>query len=101
MREGLAWRECLPDSVTTVRFETLCSEPETELRRLMRECGLREDGRFVEYGKRVLHPLPSRPAFEPHAAVAGPFRETLRALGYSDGTGAAGAASTTGVSPRV
>jgi len=101
MREGLAWRERLPEAVTTVRFETLCAEPEAELRRLARECGLREDGRFIDYGKRVLRPLPARAAFEPHPAVARAFRETLRALGYPDGDGAAGPGTTPASSPPV
>jgi hypothetical protein len=73
----------MPNSLFTLKFEHLMANPTNVLKELVEFCELPPDPKLIEYGSRVLTPLPPRERFEVDEAIRAPFEETLRAFGYS------------------
>ena len=83
MAKGLELAQEMPDCVLTVKYESLVANPTDVLQKLEAFCELPPDPKLIEYGARVLSPLPPRERFEVDEAIREPFEDTLRALGYS------------------
>jgi hypothetical protein len=83
MAKGLELAQVMPNSLFTLKFEHLMANPTNVLKELVEFCELPPDPKLIEYGSRVLTPLPPRERFEVDEAIRAPFEETLRAFGYS------------------
>ena len=83
MREGLRQAERYPQSVHTIRYESLVANPRRELSELMDFCELPQDKTFLSFAERKLVPAPPKDgALVLHPTIQGPFDEAARTLGY-------------------
>lgn len=83
MREGLSLLESGSDSIYTVRFEELTSNPDDVLSKLCDFCDLHLDTTFLEYARNTLHPIPPREQFDLHHSIAPIFHDTMAKLEYN------------------
>lgn len=82
MREGLEQERRFPDAVVRVAYEDLLADPEGQLERLQKLCGLEPDPAVADYAKKKLYDNPSKTMPELHPAVNALFMETMKELGY-------------------
>lgn len=82
MREGLRLREELPNSVYTLKYEDLVSDPAKILSDLLVFCELDNDDKFFEYGTMILKPGRPKQPVEIAECLRPAFFETMAALGY-------------------
>jgi hypothetical protein len=83
MREGLRRIQEHPSAVCLIRYESLTSNPEIELKKLLGFVDLRHDKVFLDFSVATLHSAPVHPPFEMHPALLPLFKKTMQELGYS------------------
>ncbi len=84
MREVASAGRLYPDDVLAITYETLCTETDAELDRILRHAGLGRDPVFLEYARSILSKTEEYPPLELLPQLVEPFRNTLAEMGYGD-----------------
>jgi hypothetical protein len=84
MREGLSLLKQLPDDILHVRYETLCSDPQKTMARIVDFLELADDDEpFFQYALSSFKPPVVRTPCRLNPLIHEPFLGTMRELGYT------------------
>ncbi|MCF6218706.1 MAG: sulfotransferase [Gammaproteobacteria bacterium] len=83
MREGLQLERRYPGHVLRVKYEELCVSAQSELKKIIDFCQLRQDEVFSQYAQQTLHLTPPKSPFPLAENIQEPFTQTMRQLGYA------------------